>query len=92
MTPTESALHFNDIALVTGARGGIGHALVVRLRARGLRVAAVGRDLAALQAIPADAYIAADTTTPEGAAAASKRAVRSSVRRLPAWRMRWAAR
>ncbi len=70
MTPTESALHFNDIALVTGARGGIGHALVVRLRARGLRVAAVGRDLAALQAIPADAYIAADTTTPEGAAAA----------------------
>ena len=70
MTPTESALHFNDIALVTGARGGIGHALVVRLRARGLRVAAVGRDLAALQTIPADAYIAADTTTPEGAAAA----------------------
>ncbi len=63
-------MSFNDIALVTGARGGIGHALVVRLRARGLRVAAVGRDLAALQAIPADAYIAADTTTPEGAAAA----------------------
>ncbi len=63
-------MSFNDIALVTGARGGIGHALVVRLRSRGLRVAAVGRDLAALQAIPADAHIAADTTTPEGAAAA----------------------
>lgn len=63
-------MSFNDIALVTGARGGIGHALVVRLRARGLRVAAVGRDLATLQAIPADAHIAADTTTPEGAAAA----------------------
>lgn len=60
----------NNIALVTGARGGIGGALVARLRARGLRVAAVGRDLAALSVVPADAHIQADTTTPEGAAAA----------------------
>ncbi|MCZ8174609.1 MAG: SDR family NAD(P)-dependent oxidoreductase [Burkholderiaceae bacterium] len=61
---------FNDIALVTGARGGIGRALVARLRARGLRVAAVGRDAALLAELPADAHIAADCTTPEGAAAA----------------------
>lgn len=60
----------NNIALVTGARGGIGGALVLRLRARGLRVAAVGRDLTALAVVPADAHIQADTTTPEGAAAA----------------------
>lgn len=60
----------NNIALVTGARGGIGSALVLRLRARGLRVAAVGRDLTALAVVPADAHIQADTTTPEGAAAA----------------------
>jgi NAD(P)-dependent dehydrogenase (short-subunit alcohol dehydrogenase family) len=60
----------NDIALVTGARGGIGQALVTRLRARGLRVAAVGRDLSALAQVQADAHIQADTTTPEGAAAA----------------------
>lgn len=60
----------SDIALVTGARGGIGRALVARLRARGLRVAAVGRDLATLTDVPADAHIAADTTTPQGAATA----------------------
>ena len=58
------------IALVTGARGGIGRALLDRLRADGHRVAAVGRDGAALADLPADARIAADTTTPEGAVAA----------------------
>ena len=77
-------MSFNDIALVTGARGGIGHALVVRLRARGLRVAAVGRDLATLQAISADTYIAADTTTPEGAAAAFE-ACRAQMGAAPSW-------
>jgi NAD(P)-dependent dehydrogenase (short-subunit alcohol dehydrogenase family) len=56
------------IALVTGARGGIGREVVARLRAAGLRVAAVGRDAATLTEVPADLYIAADTTTPEGAA------------------------
>ena len=59
-----------DIALVTGARGGVGSALVARLRARGLRVAAVGRDAASLASVDADAHIEADVTTPEGAAAA----------------------
>jgi NAD(P)-dependent dehydrogenase (short-subunit alcohol dehydrogenase family) len=58
------------IALVTGARGGIGRALCTQLQAQGWRVAAVGRDAAALHDLPADARIAADTTTPEGAAAA----------------------
>ena len=58
------------IALVTGARGGIGREVVARLRASGHRVAAVGRDAGTLAAVPADAHIAADTTTPEGAAAA----------------------
>ena len=55
------------IALVTGARGGIGRALLDRLRADGHRVAAVGRDGVTLADLPADARIAADTTTPEGA-------------------------
>ena len=59
-------MNTNDIALVTGARGGIGRALVARLRSRGLRVAAVGRDMATLIDVPADAHIAADTTTPDG--------------------------
>ncbi|GAP37254.1 SDR family NAD(P)-dependent oxidoreductase [Piscinibacter sakaiensis] len=58
------------VALVTGARGGIGRAVVERLRRRGLRVAAVGREAAGLADLGAEAAIAADTTTPEGAAAA----------------------
>jgi NAD(P)-dependent dehydrogenase (short-subunit alcohol dehydrogenase family) len=57
-------------ALVTGARGGIGRALVARLRAAGHPVAAVGRDAAALADLDVDLRIAADTTTPEGAAQA----------------------
>jgi len=58
------------IALVTGARGGIGRALLPRLRALGFAIAAVGRDAAALAGLDADAHLGADTTTPEGAAAA----------------------
>jgi NAD(P)-dependent dehydrogenase (short-subunit alcohol dehydrogenase family) len=58
------------IALVTGARGGVGREVVAQLRAQGHRVAAVGRDATALQTLDADAHIAADTTTPEGAASA----------------------
>lgn len=64
--PTSS----KSIALVTGARGGIGREVVAKLRASGHLVAAVGRDAGSLATVPADAYIAADTTTPEGAAAA----------------------
>lgn len=59
-----------SVALVTGARGGIGREVVVRLRASGHRVAAVGRDAEALALVAADAHIAADTTTVEGAASA----------------------
>lgn len=58
------------IALVTGARGGIGREVVAQLRASGHRVAAVGRDAESLASVTADAYIAADTPTPEGAASA----------------------
>lgn len=58
------------IALVTGARGGIGREVCARLRAAGHRVAAVGRDEALLADVPADARLPADTTTPEGARAA----------------------
>jgi len=77
-------MSWNDIALVTGARGGVGRALVSRLRARGLRVAAVGRDLATLADVPAEAHIAADTTTPEGAAAAFE-ACRAQLGAAPSW-------
>ena len=52
------------------ACAGIGREVVAQLRASGHRVAAVGRDAEALAAVDADAHIAADTTTPEGAAAA----------------------
>ena len=74
----------NDIALVTGARGGIGRALVARLRSRGLRVAVVGRDSLTLSEVPADAHIAADTTTPEGAVAAFE-ACREQLGAVPSW-------
>ena len=68
--PTDPSPHRPQIALVTGARSGIGRALTARLRAAGHRVAAVGRDAATLADVEADAHVAADTTTPEGAAAA----------------------
>ncbi len=58
------------IALVTGARGGIGREVVSHLRASGHRVAAVGRNADTLAEVPADTYIVADTTTPEGASTA----------------------
>jgi len=58
------------IALVTGASGGIGRALVRQLHGEGYQIAAVGRDGGRLQDIAASARIVADTTTPEGAAMA----------------------
>ncbi len=67
---TDDTSPVTDIALVTGARGGVGRALVARLRARGLHVAAVGRDAATLAGVDAEAHIEADVTTPEGAASA----------------------
>jgi NAD(P)-dependent dehydrogenase (short-subunit alcohol dehydrogenase family) len=66
-TPTPTP---TPIVLVTGARGGIGHALCAQLHSQGWQIAAVGRDAALLGDVPAHARIAADTTTPEGAAAA----------------------
>ena len=77
-------MNLNNIALVTGARGGIGRALAARLRSRGLRIAAVGRDMTALIDVPAEAHIAADTTTPEGAAAAFE-ACREQLGAGPSW-------
>ena len=58
------------IALVTGARGGIGRETTAHLRASGHRVAAVGRDAATLADVEAEAHIAADTSTEAGAASA----------------------
>jgi NAD(P)-dependent dehydrogenase (short-subunit alcohol dehydrogenase family) len=59
-----------SIALITGASGGIGRALARQLYAQGCRVAAVGRDAGRLADVEATLRIAADTTTPEGAALA----------------------
>ncbi len=53
--------------LITGARGGIGRALAKRLHAAGWLVAAVGRELEALEQVPAALRMAADVTTPAGA-------------------------
>jgi NAD(P)-dependent dehydrogenase (short-subunit alcohol dehydrogenase family) len=58
------------IALITGAGGGIGRALARQLHTKGVRVAAVGRDASRLADVDAAVRIAADTTTPEGAALA----------------------
>ena len=58
------------IVLITGASGGIGRALARQLQATGCRVAAVGRDAERLADVAADLRIAADTTTPDGAALA----------------------
>jgi len=58
------------IALITGASGGIGRALARQLHAQGCSVAAVSRDTNRLDDVEAGVRIAADTTTPEGAALA----------------------
>jgi len=58
------------IVLITGASGGIGRALARQLHSEGRRVAAVGRDVGRLADVEAAVRIAADTTTPEGAALA----------------------
>ena len=57
-----------SIALITGASGGIGRALASQLHTQGCRIAAVGRDASRLSSVDAEVRIAADTTTPEGAA------------------------
>ena len=57
------------IVVITGARGGIGRALVSELAVRGgLRIVGVSRDAAALADLPLALAVQADCTTPEGAA------------------------
>jgi NAD(P)-dependent dehydrogenase (short-subunit alcohol dehydrogenase family) len=68
--PVAPAATAPSIVLITGAAGGIGRALAERLVARGVQVAAAGREAARLEAVPAALRIVADTTTAEGAAAA----------------------
>jgi NAD(P)-dependent dehydrogenase (short-subunit alcohol dehydrogenase family) len=58
------------IALITGASGGVGRELARQLHALGHQVVAVGRDADRLADVPAALRVAADTTTPEGAALA----------------------
>ncbi len=58
------------IALVTGARGGIGRAVTALLRGAGHRIMVCGRNRAGLVELDSDAMVAADVTTPEGAIAA----------------------
>lgn len=68
----------NKVALVTGARGGIGRELVRLLSASGHFVVAVGRDLLSLKEVVADGHVAADVTTPEGATFAVADATRQA--------------
>jgi len=58
----------NPTVLITGASGGIGRSLAQQLHTLGWRVVAVGRDADRLSEVQAHLRIAADTTTPEGAA------------------------
>ena len=74
----------NKVAIVTGARGGIGAEVVARLRAAGHRVAAVGRDAGTLTEVAADAHLAFDTTSAEGAAGAIA-ACQEQLGAPPAW-------
>ncbi len=62
----------DNIALITGAGGGLGRAVAAHLAETGWRLALVGRTMARLEASgPADALrIEADVSTPDGARAA----------------------
>jgi NAD(P)-dependent dehydrogenase (short-subunit alcohol dehydrogenase family) len=72
MTTTDPPNVTPRIALVTGARGGLGRAVVSQLRQQNVTVVAVGRSAGALeQAHPElNHRIEADVSTPEGAVAA----------------------
>ena len=59
-----------NIAMVTGASGGIGRALCRQLTAQGHTVFAVGRDADRLADVEATLRVVADTTTAEGIATA----------------------
>jgi NAD(P)-dependent dehydrogenase (short-subunit alcohol dehydrogenase family) len=58
------------IAMVTGARGGIGREVAAQLQVLGYSVAAVGRDAESLKTVEAQAHISVDCTTAQGAQAA----------------------
>jgi len=73
-----------NIALITGASGGIGRALARQLHTQGCRVVAVGRDADRLADVPASLRVAADTTTPEGAELALA-ACQEALGAAPAW-------
>ncbi|MGL4178489.1 MAG: NAD-dependent epimerase/dehydratase family protein [Dermatophilaceae bacterium] len=60
----------SGLAVVIGARGGIGSAVLAELVDRGRAVRAVGRHLTADQVPPGVEPLAADVSTPDGAAAA----------------------
>lgn len=64
------------LALVTGARGGIGREVVQLLMTAGHEVVAVGREATALATVGAQAHVQADVTTPEGAQQAVAEAMR----------------
>ncbi len=81
-----------SIALVTGASGGIGRALAHQLQAQGCRVVAVGRDASRLADVDGAVRIAADTTTPEGAALAIAGCQERWARHQRCWHTAWAAR
>jgi NAD(P)-dependent dehydrogenase (short-subunit alcohol dehydrogenase family) len=66
-----------SVALVTGATGGIGRAVVEQLRRAGHRIVVAGRDLETLRTIDADSHVVADTTTPHGAALAVAEATKA---------------
>jgi len=60
----------SNIAMITGASGGIGRALCGRMNALGCRVVVVGRSAERLVDIESAVRVVADTTTADGAAAA----------------------
>lgn len=62
-----------SIALVPGAAGGLGRAVLARLNARGVQCAAVSRSSERLAALDAAARITADVSTFDGAALAVAR-------------------
>lgn len=57
-------------ALIAGVAGGVGRALLARLRQQRVRCATVSRDAAPLAVLGADATVVADVPTCDGAAAA----------------------
>jgi NAD(P)-dependent dehydrogenase (short-subunit alcohol dehydrogenase family) len=64
----------SKVALVTGASGGVGREVCALLGQQGWTVVAVSRDMARLETVSAQHKVAADVSSPEGAAAAIEQA------------------